>query len=549
VSRIHGLKTFVAAVMAVVLGAAGPSRTPWAAEPVAGAGSATEVRADVVIYGGSAAGVIAAVQAARMGKTVALVNPYGFLGGMSASGLNSADVGNPAAVSGLARDFFARMGRVYGKDFAEAFEPHVAEAAFNDLVGQAGVVVCAAEPLELDGGVVLAGGRIVSIRTERGRTVSGTMFIDASYEGDLMAKAGVTYVVGREGNARYDETLNGVLLVPPRERSRISALGDDDHFVRDVDPYVRPGDPASGLLPWIAPVVKENGSADGLSQAYNYRLILSDDPANQIPFEKPAGYRELDHELLLRNFEAGDHRLPGRLSPIPNHKIDWNTFGAVGTDFAGANTGYAEADHGARREIDRRHEDYIRGHFWTLAHHPRVPEGIRRQIRRWGYAKDEFRRFGGFPPMLYLREGRRMVGDYVMTEHDCRHHRQAPDPVTLASYPMDSHVVQYVVDDRGFVQREGVFFVGVAAPYGVSYRAIVPRAGECPNLLVPVCISASHAAYGSIRMEPVFMGLAQAAATAACIAIDRRTTVQNVRYADLRDRLRADQMRLGGSPE
>lgn len=499
---------------------------------------------DIVIYGGSSAGVMAAVQARRMGKTAVIVNPYGFLGGMTASGLNAADVSNPAAVSGMAREFFGSMGKAYGLELAKEFESHVAEQAFDDLAKSAGVPIHHHERLDLRSSVILKDRRIESIRTASGRVFSGRMFIDATYEGDLMAAAAVSYCVGREGNAKYDETLNGFLLAEAGDVQRISDIGADDHFIEDVDPYLKRGDPASGLLPRISRALRPNGAGDSLVQAYNYRVTLTDDPTNQVPFIRPEGYDELDHELLLRNFAAGDVRLPGRIGKLPNGKIDWNTFGGVGTDMAGASTQYPEGDHETRARIDRQHETYTRGHFWTLAHHPRVPESIRAEMRRWGYAKDEFQRNGGFPYMLYLREGRRMVGAHVMTEHHCRHDAAVSDPVALASFSMDSHVVQYVVNKRGFVEREGVFLKRCKGPYGISYRSIVPRPGECPNLFVPVCLSASHVAYGSIRMEPVFMSLAQACATAASIAIDRKVSVQNVPYAPLRKRLLADGVML-----
>jgi flavin-dependent dehydrogenase len=523
---------FALSLAAALSAALGPVIVTGAAPPA--------YQADVVVYGGSSAGVVAAVQAKRMGKSVLIVNPYTFLGGMTASGLNHADVNNPAAVSGITHEFFAQMGKAYGTDFAIAFEPHVAEGAFEDMVTKAGVTVHHGRRLDLKDGVVLEGTRIARVRTEDGSTFTGDMFIDASYEGDLMAKAGVTYIIGREGNAQYDETLNGFLRSGPGDLKRISDLGADDHFINDVDPFVEPGNAASGLLPWVTGTLLPQGAPDHRVQAFNYRLILTDAADNQIPFEKPDGYRELDHELLLRNLEAGDTRLPGRRAPVPNRKIDWNTFGPVGTDMAGANVDYADGDHATRLAIDRAHETYTRGHFWTLAHHPRVPAAIRNEMRRYGYAKDEFPRTGNFPPMLYLREGRRMVGDYVMTEAHCRHDEVAPDPVAVASYAMDSHVVQYILNERGIVEREGVFYKHAKGPYGVSYRSIVPKTGECPNLLVPVCVSASHVAFGSIRMEPVFMGLAQAAATAASLAIDRKCAVQDVPYAELRERLTAD---------
>jgi hypothetical protein len=503
---------------------------------------------DVVVYGGSSAGVIAAVQAKRMGKSAVIVNPYSFLGGMTASGLNSADVHNPAAVSGMAREFFAGMGKAYGAQFAEAFEPHIAQKAFDKFVADSNIGVLQNERLDLQRAVVLHGKRIAAIRMESGRQIQGRMFIDASYEGDLMAKAGVSYMVGRESNAQYGETLNGFQRVEPGSLARLSDLGEADHFIKDVDPYVVRGDASSGLLPWINTTLRKNGEADFLTQAYNYRLILTDDPTNQIELAKPDRYRELDHELLLRNFEAGDERLPGRLAKIPNRKIDWNTFGAVGTDMAGASFHYAEANHETRLGIDRQHELYTRGHLWTLAHHPRVPQSIRSEMRRWGFAKDEFQRNSHFPYMLYLREGRRMVSDCVMIEPHCRKQKIVADPVALASFPMDSHVVQYTVNEQGFAEREGVFFKICAEPYGISYSSIVPRQSECPNLLVPICLSASHAAYGSIRMEPVFMSLGQVSATAASLAIDQDVAVQQICYPQLCERLMADQVMLEWNP-
>jgi FAD dependent oxidoreductase len=499
---------------------------------------------DVVIYGGSAAGVIAAVQAARMGKSAVIVNPYGFLGGMTSSGLSSADVANPASVSGLARDFFVGIGRRYGEEFSQSFEPHVAEKAFNGFVSAANAPVFHRERLDLKRGVLLEGEHIASIRMESGRMFSGKMFIDATYEGDLMMMAGVSYFVGRESNAQYGETLNGFQRLNRAAIERISDIGLSDHFIHDVDPHLVRGNSDSGLLPWVNRSSLENGQGDRCVQAYNYRLTLSDDPANQIPFDQPVGYRELDHELLLRNFEAGDERVPGRLAKIPNRKIDWNTFGAVGTDMAGASFGYAEADHNTRVKLDRLHELYTRGHFWTLAHHPRVPASVRNEMRRWGFAKDEFQRNGGFPYMIYVREGRRMVGYLVMTEQYCQLKRTVSDSIALASFDMDSHVVQYVVNERGFAEREGVFLKVCKKPYGISYRSIVPRRGECPNLLVPICVASSHVAYGSIRMEPVFMSLGQASATAASIAIDQGLAVQQVPYTQLRKHLVADQVML-----
>jgi hypothetical protein len=316
--------------------------------------------------------------------------------------------------------------------------------------------------------------------------------------------------------------------------------GDKDHFVKPVDPWIVPGQAASGLLPRISSgEALRNGDGDGRIQAYNYRVCLTEDPALRIPIPKPAGYRELDHELLLRNFEAGDSRLPALVEPLAGEgrKVDWNSMHAVGSDLAAGNWDYPEASYERRREIEREHEEYIRGFLWTLANHPRVPAAIREQAARYGLPRDEFTDNGGWPWMIYIREARRMKADYVMTQHDCEGKRKVPDPVALASFGMDSHAVQRFVTPQGHVQNEGVIWRVPPKPYGISYRAIVPKRGECANLLVPVCLGASHVAHGSIRMEPVFMALGQSAAHAAVLALASGTDVQAVDYAALRERL------------
>lgn len=492
---------------------------------------------DIVVYGGSSSGVVAAVQAKRMGKTVALVNPYSFLGGMTSSGLSDADVGNVAAVSGMSREFFEQMGRLLGKSFSRSFEPKVAEKIFNDMIAAEKIQVFTNERLDLKKGLEMSGNRIVSFRTMNGRKFTAKMFIDATYEGDLMAKAKVSYTVGREANHQYGETLNGVQRGEQLPLERISDLGEDDHFIKNIDPYRIPGNPRSGLLPWVNRISEKNGAADRKVQAYNYRVTLTNDPENMLPFKKPEGYQEVDFELLLRNFEAGDLRLPGRRVDLPNKKIDWNTFGAVGTDMAGANYDYPEGSYDKRLEIEKLHERYTKGHFWTLANHPRVPDTIRNEMKKWGYAKDEFISNGGFPYMIYIREARRMVSDYVMTELNCVGKAVADDPVALASYSKDSHVVQYYLTDEGHVEREGVFFKKTRYPYGVSYRSIIPKSVECVNLFVPICLSSTHAAYGSIRMEPVYMSLGQASAIAACLAMDANIPIQQLPYKRLKTEL------------
>jgi hypothetical protein len=370
-----------------------------------------------------------------------------------------------------------------------------------------------------------------------GRVFAGKAFIDASYVGDLMAAAGVSYAVGREPNSLHGETLNGMQRGDDKPR-RHYTQGDKDHFIKDVDPYVRKGDPKSGLLPFVYAEDPVKGAGDHRIQAYNYRLCVTTDPAKRLAFAKPAGYRELDHEMLLRNFEAGDLRFPSLLHKLPNGKTDWNSMHAVGTDYVGANWEYPEASYARRREIEQAHELYMRGHLWTLANHPRVPESIRKQASAYGLCNDEFTSRGGFSPMIYIREARRLQGAYVMTELDCKGKRTPPEPVALASFGLDSHGVRYFVTKRGFLERDGVIWNVPPRPYGVSYRSLIPKKEECANLLVPVCLSATHAAHGSIRMEPVFMQLGQAAAMAAGIAAHEGLAVQDVPYGRVRDLLK-----------
>jgi len=502
---------------------------------------------DIVVYGDSSGAVTAAVAAKRQGRSVILVNPTRFLGGMSASGLGATDfLGKRSTFGGIASEFYDAIAVAYGKTYVRSFEPHVGQRVFERLIADADVPVVFDEELNRETGVEMDGNRIVSITTLSGRIYRGRMFIDATYVGDLMAAAGVTYTVGREAESRYGEDLAGVRRGDTKPR-RHYTQGNKDHFVQNVDPYITPGDPNSGLLPTVFKIDNlTNGQGDRKIQAYNYRVCLTSDPKLHIPIEKPSGYRAIDHELLLRNFEAGDYRVPALIEPLAGlgSKVDWNSMHAVGSDYPGANRDYPEADHQRRREIEAAHQVYIRGFLWTLSHNPRVPAAIRRQVSAYGLPKDEFTDNGGWPYMIYIREARRMVSDYVMTQQDCEGKRAARDPVGLASFGMDSHVVQYYVNENGHVRRDGTIWRVPPRPYGISYRSIVPRRGECENLLVPVCLSASHVAHGSIRMEPVFMVLGQSAATAASVALDEGVRVQEVRYAVLRERLEADKQQL-----
>lgn len=502
---------------------------------------------DVVVYGDSSGAVTAAVAAKRLGSSVVLINPTHFLGGMSASGLGATDfLGKRYTFGGIASEFYDEIAGHYGKAYVRSFEPHVGRKVFRKLIADAEVPVAFNEKMNRQNGVKLQGKRIVSITTLSGKTYRGRMFIDATYVGDLMAAAGVTYTVGREPESKYGEDMAGVRRGDTQPRIHYTQK-DKDHFIANVDPYIKPGDPTSGLLPYVFKIDGlTNGQGDHNIQAYNYRLCLTRDPKLRIPIDKPGGYREIDHELLLRNFEAGDQRMPAIISDLdgPGKKMDLNHKHAIGTDYGGANWEYPEAGYERRREIENAHELYVRGFLWTLANSPRVPAEIRKQAADYGLCKDEFTDNGGWPYMIYIREARRMVSDYVITQDDCEVRREVKDSVGLASFGMDSHVVQYYVNEQGYVRRDGTIWRVPPKPYGISYRSIVPRQSECENLLVPVCLSASHVAHGSIRMEPVFMVLGQSAATAASLAIADGAAVQSVQYAQLRERLLKDRQIL-----
>jgi len=494
---------------------------------------------DVVVYGGTSGGVIAAVKVARMGKSVVLIEPGRHLGGLSSGGLGATDIGNKQAIGGMSREFYRQVGAAYGQDEAWTFEPHVAEEVFNSLVRAAKVPVVFGERLDLSDGVKKNGTRVAAIVMESGRTFRGRMFIDATYEGDLMAKAGVSYRVGREGNAVYGETLNGV-----QTRNAVH-----HQFIKPVDPYVVSGDPSSGLLPGVhADGPGAEGSGDHRVQAYNFRLCATDVPENQRPWPKPDDYDPSRYELLLRNFEAGDQRIPWHAVMMPNRKTDSNNNHAVSTDYIGMNYEYPDGDYATRERVVGEHESYQKGLMWTLANSPRVPEAIRQYFQTWGLARDEFVDNDNWPYQLYVREARRMVSEYVMTQLNCQGRQAAEDSVGLAAYTMDSHHVQRYVDENGHVRNEGDVQIGGFPPYPISFRSIVPKRSECINLLVPVCLSASHIAFGSIRMEPVFMVLGESAATAAVQALDSGADVQAIDYDKFAERLIADGQILQWQP-
>jgi hypothetical protein len=511
-------------------------------------------RYDIVIYGGTSAGVAAAVQASRMDKSVILIEPGKHLGGLTSGGLGRTDSGDKSVIGGISREFYQRLKKHYdnpgswkqenpsdyegyspGNDAVWGFEPHVAELTFERMLNEENIPVVRNERLDLKNGTVVADGKIISIRMESGLLITGRIFIDATYEGDLMAGAGVSYTVGRESNLTYGESLNGVQ----------KAQAVYHQFKDGVDPYIVPGDPSSGLLPGVHDGDPgREGQGDHRVQAYCFRMCLTDVEENRIPYPKPEGYEERQYELLLRNFEAGEDGMPWLPGMMPNRKTDTNNRTGFSTDYIGMNYDYPEADYERRAEIIREHEVYQKGLMWTLAHNPRVPEHIRKEISRWGLAKDEFTDNGNWPHQLYIREARRMKGEYVVTENDCRRLIIVEDPVGLGSYQMDSHHCQRYVTPEGFVKNEGDVEVSPGGAYLISYRAIVPKREEIRNLLVPVCLSASHIAYGSIRMEPVFMILGQSAAAAASQALDDKTAVQDVDYRKLRQQLLKDKQIL-----
>jgi predicted dehydrogenase len=518
-----------------------------------------ETSHDVVVYGGTSAGIIAAIQAQRMGKTVALLEPSNHLGGLTTGGLGATDIGNKGVIGGSARDFYCRIKQYYDKDAVWVyetrdqynarnarfnpnddtmwtFEPHVASHVYRQLLDEAGIEPIMNARLDRTNGVKKNGTRIESIALETGRAFAAKMFIDATYEGDLMAAAGVSYHVGREANAAYGETLNGV---QPKLNVKLH------RFTRAVDPFVMPGDPASGLL-WGIHVrdVPPEGTGDHCVQAYCFRLCTTDVPENRRPWPKPKDYDDSRYELLLRNFDAGDRNPPWNPIFMPNRKTDTNNNYAFSTDYIGGSYEYPEADYATRERIVADHRSYQQGLLWTLANHPRVPQKIRAEFQRLALAKDEFVENDNWPTQLYVREARRMIGTYVMTEHDCRGSTIAKDSIGMGAYGMDSHNCQRYVTADGRVQNEGDVQVHGFQPYPISYRSIIPKANECTNLLVPVCLSSSHIAYGSIRMEPVFMILGQSAATAAALAIDQNIGVQKLDYKQLEPVLHTDQQVL-----
>jgi hypothetical protein len=514
--------------------------------------------ADVVIYGGTSAAVTAAVQVVKMGKTVIVVSPDKHLGGLTAGGLGYTDTGNKSVIGGLSREFYHRVWLHYNTDEAWKwqkhseygnrgqgtvamdgenrtmwiFEPSVAEQVMEDFIAENNIVVHRDEWLDRGNGVTKVDGKIVSFKTLSGKTYSGKIFIDATYEGDLMASAGVSYHVGREGNDVYGETWNGI---------QTGVLHHKHWFWENISPYKIPGDPSSGVLYGISTEDPGNyGEGDNKIQAYCFRMCMTNHDENRVPFPKPANYDAAKYELLLRSLQTGRKDFFEKFDDIPNKKTDTNNHGPFSSDNIGMNYDYPDASYERRQEIIQEHRDYQAGFLWFVANDPRVPEDIRSEMATWGLAMDEFTDNENWPHQIYVREARRMIGEYITTENDVLLKREVPQSVGMGSYAMDSHNVQRYITPEGYVQNEGDIGVKPPAPYSISFGSILPKKEECSNLLVPVCVSSSHIAFGSIRMEPVFMILGQSAATAAVLALDKNIEIHDLAYDDLKAKLLED---------
>ena len=517
-----------------------------------------ENTADVIIYGGTSAAITAAVQVVKMGKSVIVVSPDKHLGGLTSGGLGYTDTGNKAVIGGLSREFYHRVWLHYNTDEAWKwqkkseygnrgqgtiamdgenrtmwiFEPGVAEQVFEDFVEEYGITVYRDEWLDRENGVVKENGKIVSLKTLSGKTYSGKIFIDATYEGDLMATADISYHVGRESNEVYNETWNG--FQPGVKHHK-------HWFKQDISPYKTAGDESSGVLYGVSteqPGTK--GEGDDKIQAYCFRMCMSKHPENRVPFPKPDNYDAAKYELLLRSLQTGRTDFFEKFDAIPNKKTDTNNHGPFSSDFIGMNYDYPEATYERRKEIIQEHRDYQSGLLWFVANDPRMPDYVKKEMQHWGLAADEFVDNGNWPHQIYVREARRMIGEYVTTENDVLLKRNVPESVGMGSYAMDSHNVQRYITPEGFVQNEGDIGVKPPAPYAISYGSLLPKKEECENLLVPVCVSSSHIAFGSIRMEPVFMILGQSAATAAVMALEKEIGIHDLGYDQLKAQLLKD---------
>ncbi|MCM4156958.1 xanthan lyase [Gramella sp. AN32] len=514
--------------------------------------------ADVIIYGGTSAAITTAVQLEKMNKSVLIVCPEKHIGGLSASGLGFTDLGNKEVIGGISKEFYHRVYNHYrDKDAWKwqprdeygnvgqgttaiddslktmwTFEPHVAENIFENLVEEHDIKILRDKWLDRENGVKMEDGNIVSITMLDGETYTGKVFIDATYEGDLMAAAGVNYHVGREANSVYDEQWNGVQKGVFHHSHNFGDL--------NISPYVIPGDSTSGVLPRISTAPPgEQGSGDKRVQAYNYRLCTTNAEGNVVPFEKPENYDPAEYELLRRVFKAGRHAMFGG-GKIPNKKRDVNNVGPFSSDNIGMNYDYPEASYEEREKILEEHINYHKGLLYFWGHDESVPENLRDNINKWGLAKDEFVDNDHWPYQIYVREARRMVGEFVMTDNEILGKKEVSQPIGMGSYAMDSHNVQRYITKEGYVQNEGDLGIDPDQPYQIHLGTILPKQEECKNLIVPVAVSSSHIAFGSIRMEPVFMILGQSAGTLAALAVNDEVGIHEVPYEQLKDKLIED---------
>ena len=519
-------------------------------------GNKTTYEADVVIYGGTSSGVIAAVKAAALNRKVILISPDKHLGGMSSHGLGFTDSGHKDLVGGLANAFYEKIYDHYSsedawnlvskEDFGNkgqgtaamdestetmwTFEPHVAEKVFTNWVKHPNIVILKNEWLDRNKALDFQDKSIEGFYTLSGKHIKGKVFIDATYEGDLMAAAGVSYTVGREANSVYGESYNGIQQGVFMHHHNFKHL--------KIDPYLTKKDPNSGVLPKISTDdIGKNGEGDNKLEAYCYRLCLTKLEDNKIPISKPEGYDPKDYELLGRIYAKGWDETFHKFDEIPNGKTDVNNHGPFSFDNIGMNYDYPDASYERRNEILEEHKRYQQGLMYFTMTDSRVPEKIRKEMAKWGYAKDEFTDNGGFPDQIYVRESRRMLGEYVMTELDVMGKRDTPESIGMGSYNLDSHNVQRYITKSNHVQNEGDIGVKPPHPYVIAKGTILPKSNECTNLIVPVCVSSSHIAFGSIRMEPVYMLLGESAAQIADLAIENNSTVQNVPYSELKDKL------------
>jgi len=525
-----------------------------------GCGSSEEKKydADVIIFGGTSAAITTAVQLKRMNKTVLIVCPETHIGGLSSSGLGFTDLGNKEVIGGISKEFYTSVYNHYQDEAAWnwqprneygnegqgttaidddlktmwTFEPHVAENIFEKMVTDNDIKVIRNKWLDRDNGVELLDGKIVSITMLTGEKYTGKIFVDGTYEGDLMAAANVNYHVGREANSVYNETWNGVQKGVYHHSHNFQEL--------NISPYVIPGDSTSGVLPRISTAPPgEQGSGDNRVQAYNYRLCTTNAEGNVVPFEKPKDYDPAEYELLRRVFKGGRYSMFGG-GEIPNHKRDVNNVGPFSSDNIGMNYEYPEASYDERKVILEEHINYHKGLLYFWGHDESVPERFRKSIKKWGLAKDEFQDNNHWPYQIYVREARRMIGDFVMTENEILGRSKVDKPIGMGSYTMDSHNVQRYITKEGYVQNEGDLGVDADEPYQIHLGTILPKQNECKNLLVPLAVSSSHIAFGSIRMEPVFMILGQSAGTLAALAVEDNKDLHAVSYAALKEKLIED---------